>query len=413
MPRRAAAAVFRTGFVLVALAALLSSGAAAAAASRQAAFVIDANTGEVFYAHNADKQNYPASLTKMMTLYLTFEALEAGRLSPDQKLTVSARAAAQPATKLGLAKGQSIAVKDAILGLVTRSANDAATVVAEALAGSEERFAVLMTAKAKMLGMSNTRFRNASGLPDSNQVSSARDMARLALALYRRFPQFYDFFSTERFTFRGATFRNHNRMLKNYVGTDGLKTGYTRASGFNITVSVQRGDRHLIGVVFGGTSASQRDQKMAALLDDGFAKLAARSDFAFSVVRPELKPALIELPAGALRPVSLGESDASPIQFALAERELPMAWGVQVGAYASPQSATHALEAAASVADHVLGPATSALMTVEQNGGTLYRARFVGLTESEAEEACRLLRRGNLPCAVVRHVSETSTALGS
>lgn len=241
---------------------------------RYAAIVVDATSGEVLHAANAEAPRYPASLTKMMTLYLLFEALDEGRLDLDQPLPVSRQAAAMPASKLWLAAGDSIPVRDAIPALIIRSANDVAVVVAEALGGSEAGFARMMTAKARELGMLDTRFRNASGLPDDLQVTTARDMANLAVRLMADFPHYYDNFGRTRFSFRGNQHNGHNRLLSNYDGADGLKTGFIRASGFNVATSARRGDRRLLAVVMGGFTAHSRDAHMTTLLDNGFQRLA-------------------------------------------------------------------------------------------------------------------------------------------
>ena len=231
-----------------------------------AAIVVDANTGSILHSASADAIRHPASLTKIMTLYMLFERLESGKLSLDSQLSVSEHAADQSPTKLGLRQGSTISVEDAIKGLVTRSANDAAVVVAENLAGSEEEFARQMTRKARALGMSNTTYRNASGLPDSAQVTTARDQATLGRAIQERFPRYYRYFSTRTFTFRGQRIGNHNRLLGKVEGVDGIKTGYIRASGFNLVTSVKRDGRHVVAVVLGGTSAGARDSRMRQLL---------------------------------------------------------------------------------------------------------------------------------------------------
>ena len=233
-----------------------------------ASIVVDANTGAVLQATNADSRRHPASLTKIMTLYLLFERLESGRLKLSTRLPVSAHAAAQAPTKLGLKPGQSIAVEDAILGLVTKSANDAAAVVAEAIGGTEAEFARMMTRKARALGMRRTTYTNASGLPDANQVTTARDQAVLGRAIQERFPRYYHYFATDAFEFRGRSVRNHNRLLGRVDGVDGIKTGYTRASGFNLVTSMHRGRRHVVAVVLGGRSAGLRDARMRDLLSD-------------------------------------------------------------------------------------------------------------------------------------------------
>src|SRR5947209_6996188 len=237
--------------------------------------VIDVETGRVLSAMNADAITYPASLTKMMTLYLVFEALNTGRLRPDQYLPVSYEAASRSPTKLGLRPGESIAVQDLILGLVTRSANDAAAVLAEGLAASEPAFAEQMTRRARQLGMTSTVYRNASGLPNPDQYTTARDQAKLGLALYRDFPREYRYFATRQFYFRGSVIHNHNHLLDWYDGADGIKTGYIGASGYNLAASAVRNGRRLIGVVLGGPSAGSRDREMAALLDRGFVEAGA------------------------------------------------------------------------------------------------------------------------------------------
>jgi D-alanyl-D-alanine carboxypeptidase len=234
--------------------------------------IVDANSGQILMQDRVDEMRHPASLTKTMTLYLTFDALRAGRLGSQQgRLPVSAHAASRARLNLALRAGQTIKVEDCILGLVTRSANDAASVLAEALGGSEERFAQMMTLKARQLGMTRTRYTNASGLPDVQQVTTARDQAVLGLALQRDFPQYYPYFSTRGFTFRGRTYPNHNRLLASYAGMDGMKTGFVRMSGFNVVTSAKRGGVRLVGVVMGGSSAAARDRRMASLMNQGFA----------------------------------------------------------------------------------------------------------------------------------------------
>ncbi|WP_227657532.1 D-alanyl-D-alanine carboxypeptidase family protein [Candidatus Magnetaquicoccus inordinatus] len=235
--------------------------------------IMEARTGRILHATDPDELRHPASLTKMMTLYLAFQALKTGQLHLNQMLPVSQNAASQEPSKLGLRPGQQIRVEDALLGLVTKSANDATVVVAEALGGSEEQFARLMTNKARALGMKSTVFRNPSGLPNPEQVTTARDMAILGYALIYHHPQFYPYFSRVGFTYAGIRHNNHNHLMKRYQGMDGIKTGYIRASGFNLVASTVREQTRLIGVVFGGRSAVSRDNKMASLLDQAFAKV--------------------------------------------------------------------------------------------------------------------------------------------
>ena len=232
-----------------------------------AAIVIDDKSGQVLHEDHADEPRHPASLTKIMTLYLLFEQIEAGTLKLDTPLPISTQAAIQNPTKMGLKANQTVKVEDAIKGLVTKSANDAAVVVAEALGGSEEEFAKLMTLKARMLGMSSTTYVNASGLPAMEQITTARDQALLGHAIQHRFPIYYQYFATPSFLWRGAEMRNHNNLLGNVRGVDGIKTGYTEASGYNLVCSVRRDDRHIVAVVLGGTSNAARDTRMRQLIE--------------------------------------------------------------------------------------------------------------------------------------------------
>jgi len=229
--------------------------------------VVDDKSGLVLHEVSADEPRHPASLTKIMTLYLLFEQLEAGKLGLDTELPISTRAALQNPTKLGLKANQTIKVEDAIKGLVTKSANDAAVVVAEALGGSEAEFAKLMTLKARMLGMTSTTYVNASGLPAEEQITTARDQAVLGRAIQHRFPVYYQYFATPSFRYKGAEMRNHNNLLGQVKGVDGIKTGYTEASGYNLTSSVRRDEKHIVAVVLGGTSNGARDARMRQLIE--------------------------------------------------------------------------------------------------------------------------------------------------
>jgi D-alanyl-D-alanine carboxypeptidase len=258
---------------------LLSAGwlfaASAYAGERHASMVIDANSGNVLYARDADSPRHPASLTKMMTLYIVFDLIEQGRLDLQARIEISATAAGVAPSRLGLEIGSDIAVIDAIKALITKSANDIAVALAEHVAGSEQKFANMMTQQAHQLGMSATKFKNASGLPNDEQVTTARDMLTLALHLQDDFPRLYPLFATREFHYNGETHRNHNTLLSQYEGTDGIKTGYTRASGFNVVASVRRGSKHLVGVVFGGTSASSRNAEMQTLLNMALVKASS------------------------------------------------------------------------------------------------------------------------------------------
>jgi D-alanyl-D-alanine carboxypeptidase len=298
--------------------------------------VVDANTGAVLHDTNPDALRHPASLTKIMTLYMLFEQLEAGKITFRTELPVSAHAAAQAPSKLNLKPGQTIAVEDAIKAIVTKSANDVAVVIAEALGGSEEAFCDRMTARAHALGMEKTVYKNASGLPDDRQITTARDQALLGRLINERFPKYYAFFSTPRFYYRGNTIGNHNRLLTRVEGVDGIKTGYTNASGFNLVTSMRREGRHVVAVVLGGRSASSRDEKMRSLITDYIrvasakrtapvlAENAPRSvtqKIAAAVITPaRADPAPVSAPAAAV-PLPRPAPAAVPVQVAAAAVE--------------------------------------------------------------------------------------------
>ncbi|MBB3964565.1 D-alanyl-D-alanine carboxypeptidase [Rhizobium metallidurans] len=264
---------------------------AQAANSKYAGIVVDANTGNVLYSENADRLQYPASLTKMMTLYLTFEALDQGRIRLDSAVPFSAFASGQAPTKLGVRPGASISVEQAILGLVTLSANDASTALGELLGGSEDRFAQMMTAKARALGMTRTTYRNANGLPNTAQMTTARDQARLGIALRQHFPQYYGYFSTQSFKFGTRIIRSHNRLVGSVRGVDGIKTGYTRAAGFNLVSSVQVDGKSIVGVVLGGASTPARDTQMRNLIASYLPKASTRGGSSALVAQaPKISP---------------------------------------------------------------------------------------------------------------------------
>ena len=368
--------------------------------------VIDAETGTVISESNADAPHFPASLTKMMTLYLIFEALDKGRIKLDTQLPVSENAASQSPTKLDLAAGETIAVKDVILGLVTRSANDAAVVAAEWLAGNEELFAQRMTAKARALGMTHTFFHNASGLPDPEQITTARDLAKLARALYQDFPGMYPYFATREFVFRGEVVTTHNHLMDRFDGMDGIKTGYIRASGFNLAASAVRNGHRLIGVVMGGESSHARDNKMAALLNDGFNRSAP--DTTGTLVASANPPQSFASTDGAFESQSLGArakrvlkhlspistAEAAPTKTPRGETETGR-WGIQVGAFSQQGAAEKAARAALAALPSAKGHAVS--VTKDK----LYRARVSGFSEKDAEKACQALHKKRHECAIV------------
>ncbi|MDQ0504792.1 D-alanyl-D-alanine carboxypeptidase [Xanthobacter agilis] len=276
------------------------------------AIVVDANTGRVLYEDDADALRHPASVTKVMTLYLLFEQIEAGRLKLSSDLPVSAKAAAQSPTKLGLRPGSTLEVEDAIKGIVTRSANDAAVVIAEALGGTESNFAEMMTQKARALGMSRTTFRNASGLPNPNQVTTARDLSVLGRAIQDRFPKEYRYFATRTFYFRGEAIGNHNRLVGSVEGVDGIKTGYTQASGFNLLTSLKRDDRYMVAVVLGGRSAGSRDARMRSLLAETLPRAYAGARTAPKITEDDDGPIAMVAPLSAPLPRA-ADREAIPV----------------------------------------------------------------------------------------------------
>jgi D-alanyl-D-alanine carboxypeptidase len=393
---RVAALLLAALVVTVALPARAQIGS-----SRYAAIVVDATTGDELFAVNADEPRYPASLTKMMTLYMVFEALEHRRVSTTTRLRVSAHAAGQEPSKLGLRAGSTITVRDAILALVTKSANDAAATIAENLGGSEVQFARMMTRRAQQLGMRNTSFRNASGLPHPQQFTTARDMATLGERLIRDFPQRYAYFSIRSFDWKGHDIPNHNRLLADYDGADGIKTGFINASGFNLVGSAARNGTRLVAAVFGGASGRERDEHMMALLDQGFAsaRRAPPSDMMMARAMPRLMPSAEAAPIAVPRPLTPVIARATPVPRAAARaasRPAPTprggAWAVQVGAFESQGPALSAARSAAR------GKGTAEVERVKVAGRWYYRARVSDLSASVARQACRG-RRG--PCMVI------------
>lgn len=280
--------------LVTALLSMVATTGTASANSKYAALVIHADTGDILFDRYSTQKRYPASLTKMMTLYLLFEQLEEGKVTLETKLTVSRNAASMPASKLGIDAGETITVEDAIHALVIKSANDIAVVVAEKIGGSETRFAQLMTEKAWAMGMRSTTFRNASGLPNSSQITTARDLATLSQRVVQDFPQYYHYFSDTSFEWDGKTIKGHNNLLGKYDGADGLKTGYTRLSGYNLATTAVRGDERLIGIVLGGRSSYTRDAHMISILNDAYSAIKDKPELLSALRReppsPNLKP---------------------------------------------------------------------------------------------------------------------------
>lgn len=381
--------------------------------------VIDAETGQVLHATNAEQPRHPASLTKMMTLYLTFQALQSGRLQINQYLPVSEYAAMQSPSKLCLPQGQRIRVEDAILGVVTESANDAAVVLAEWLGGGdEEDFARMMTRQAHALGMAHTHFNNASGLPNPGQVTTARDMALLARALIYHFPQFYPYFSHDSFAYAGIYHHNHNHLMDRYEGMDGIKTGYIRASGFNLVASARHGDTRLIGVIFGGRSAATRDNRMAQLLDQSFAQCQQDSSSGLREVRMDMPPVVAEGDAADedeqaadqyVPVIKARVNTAAPAHSAIASGRYAEKgnvisgnnYGIQIGAYSDPEIGRQALARVAASLPQLLGSADPVVQKFSAGSVTMFRARLMLLDQKTAQMACTYLMQQGQNCLTV------------
>lgn len=388
---------------------LFSAGSAHAQinSSKYAALVVNADNGTILHQRNANALRYPASLTKMMTLYLAFDAIETGKLRPNMMLRVSSNAASQSPLKLGLRAGQQISVRDAMMGLIVKSANDASVVLAEAIAGSEWQFARQMTAKARELGMNNTTFKNASGLPNPQQVSTAVDLAKLGIALKRDYPDFFPMFSTTSFKFRGARIESHNRVVKNYRGATGLKTGYVNASGFNLITTATRNNVNLVGVVLGGVTAKKRDAHMISLLDNGFAKLGVtqqhaktnteKKSTASAQKKQTQKKAVAQKKQPSKKAVAQKKQNKQP-KFAEVKRQ--RAWAIQVGKYNRERDAINAVAHAMDLAgDHL---EASKVSFTRNKAKKVHTAKLANLTESQARNACSALRSARESCQVVR-----------
>lgn len=430
---------------LVFLVVTLGLGAVAtpALAAPYAAVVMDMRNGEVLHARSADRKQHPASLTKMMTLYLTFEAVERGQLRLDQKVRVSRHAARQPASKLYLKSGQKVSIRHLIRATAIKSANDAAMVLAETVGGSQKSFARLMTQKARQLGMSSTTFKNPHGLTAQGHLSTARDMAQLARRLYFDFPQYYNVFGRVTAHAAGKKIWTTNRLLSAYRGAEGMKTGYTRAAGYNLVTTAARGEKRIIGVVMGGKSSRSRNRRMVELLDMGFARAGAR----VAMVKPRDGRAGVELAAAPMPPVRPGTRatglaalaevlSAAPAQAAtlpvsaiaplytapprlrpgapgalsaLGEASLTTApaprprWAIRLGAFDDRAKAVESITAVTLGNVAPLASVPSEINEIRSNGGdALYEVRFTGLAERQASKACSTLRSHGRECVAVK-----------
>lgn len=449
------ASPLKTIMILAMAMSFVVADAASSMAAKSAAIVIDAKTGKVLYSSDADGRRYPASLTKMMTLYLTFEALAKGRISKNSPVVFSANAAAEPPTKLGVKRGGSVTVETAILSMVTKSANDSATALGEMLGGNEANFARMMTAKARALGMRGTVFRNANGLPDPGQFTTARDMAMLGIALREHFPQYYGYFSQRSFLYGRQRINGHNRLLGRIKGVDGIKTGYTRASGYNLVSSVSDGDRRIVAVVMGGRSGGSRDSQMAGLINacmpkassSGGGVLIAKAGGGNPISAlakvflpkhdaptPDSKPnddavaSLVEENAPVVEettPVVQAKrvkttavatvDDVATARVAAAYAEpaaevdpvstasVPSGWAIQVASSPKQTEAKAFLDKATKQAPSVLADASGFTVAFDKDGVTYYRARFGGFgSKTAAWKACNALKKKKIECYAVQ-----------
>lgn len=431
--------------VTMLLAAALPGAARAEANPRYAALVMDADTGTILHQSNADKSLHPASLVKMMTLTMAFDALAAGRLTLRDRIPISQHAASMSPSKIGLSPGSSISVEDAIYALVTKSANDIAVAMGEKLGGTESQFAAMMTRRAHEIGMTRTTFRNASGLHHAGQVSTARDMAKLGRYIIKNYPQYYTYFSTKEFSYRGNSYHNHNRLMSAYKGMDGIKTGFIGPSGFNLVASAMRNDRRLIGVVFGGRTAVSRNEHMRKLLDSGFAQLGVGPDVRVASAapapgkaapKPGRKPdsitqlaALHNVPDAEDADFSrsktygaiVGQGDADPTMATRLEKSLramaaqneavapagvQMAslspsialpaeqrpWAIQIGAFESRARTDAALRETLGKLPDDLAAGSPFIAPLKTGNGWLFRARLGGYSKEQAMKACKVLK---------------------
>jgi len=415
---------------LVVLAILAGLGHINFAAAKYSSIVIDEKSGVVLHAVNPDTRHYPASLTKMMTLYLVFEALESKQFTLNNRIRISRRAARQPASKLDIKPKDTISIREVILALAVKSANDVASAIAEAMAGTEREFSHLMSAKARALGMTNTRFRNASGLPHRRQLTTARDVAILALALRRNFPRHYGYFKVRSFTFKGQHMESHNRLLDRYAGADGIKTGFIRASGFNLAASAERSGIRLIAVVLGTRSPRARDLHTMGLLERGFEKATHGRHRAYHYdrnihvtrKRPRInKPIRVYRAPRARGSIRLSRliPPSRPNTLSLGERDsanrhshsgrTTRSWAIQIGVFSRVALAELALDRAHRLLPRLLVSTPRQVWPVSTPGKSLYGAMFVGLNSDAARSICAQLKTRGQPC-LARSPSAGTTA---
>lgn len=339
--------------------------------AKKAAIVIDFDTKEVLFEVNANTKNYPASLTKIMTLYILFDQLEKNQITNQTKLKVSRIAASRSPSKLYLEEGSTIKVEDAIMALIIKSANDVATVVAENISGTEREFAKLMTSYARNLGMTNTTFKNASGLPNRAQLTTAKDIAILSHALISNFPDKYKLFNTQKFTYKGKTYKTHNKLMLNYAGADGIKTGYIRASGFQLAFSAVRNNKRLVGVIFGGDTGSQRDKSLKIIMDKEFAELG--------INKKETKKTIVKKETKKIKTDS---------------------YSIVVGTFKYRNSAEKQIKLIKSKYPKTTTSKKSNVVLIKVSGKQLYESRFENFSKKEAYTACKRLKKYNRDCFI-------------
>lgn len=371
---------------------------------RYASIVVDADTLEIIHARQIDELRYPASLTKMMTLYMVFDALNAGHIKLQEPLIVSRTAARAKPTKLGLKAGETVPLDTLIQAVAVKSANDAAVVIAERLAGSEARFADIMTAKARSMGMTKTTFKTANGLPHPEQKTSARDMAKLANNILNTHRRYYHYFGLTHFSYNGRRYKNTNALLHSLDGVDGFKTGYTNDSGYNLVISAQRNGRRLISVVLGGASGSSRNSHMTDLVERGFGVMgiAPSRKLPPVTVAREPAPKRIEPDLAATQALRLRGRNNRDVTIVTGDKDLQMTgrediWAIQVGAFTKKIEAEDQVKAV----DGVTGLKKGTVRPLSRNGQTLYRARFENLTVAQAQKACKALAQLASGCLIV------------
>lgn len=390
--------IFRALICALMLTVYASSNAKASVSS----IMIDAESGEILSESNADELRYPASLTKLMTLYITFDALEKGIIKWDDKLPVSRRAANMSPSKIGVRRGEKIKVSDAVMALIVKSANDCAVVLAEGLGYSEENFAKTMTKVAHELGMKNTTFYNASGLPNRKQKTTARDMALLGAALYHHFPQYYKLFSTKKFTYKGHSFYTHNHLLKKFEGADGMKTGFTNAAGYNIVTSAERNGHRVIAVTMGHRIMKQRDKKVASMMESGLQKLALNNQAEETKLIADAQSDMQKDAHEEIANNSLSTTQSNEID----------SWGIQIGAFSNYAKArNYALD----IKNELIKKADDKTIDVEpyQTGSAVvYRSKIIGFDKKEAKNICNRLQKSHKSCIVIA-ASKTELTLAN